>query len=256
MRLLKISALFITALIILVSGTCFAGEGAALTLEELIREALGSNPGLMALREEGESARFRPSSASAYPFPRLSYTHFLESVETRLGPQKDILQLMQPVPFPGKLSLKKEIASFDSDIIDEKINQAELAVIRRVKEAYYTLSKNLEVLSLLEQEREILDNIREITRVRLESGRGYQQHLLKMEVELLRIGEKELEYEEKRNSALSVIKGLLDRPAESGLEVVSREEELPAAAVPDSLFASAAAHPGVRFRERMAEKER
>jgi len=259
MRFLLKSAVFVTALIIFGSGASLTGSvsgDSALTLEDLIRQALGSNPDLLALREERESARFHPSSASAYPFPKLTYTHFLESVETRLGPQKDILQLMQPVPFPGKLSLKNEIASFDIDISGEKIKQAELAVIRRVKEAYYTLAGNVEVLGLLEQESKILHNIREITRVRLESGRGYQHHLLGIEVELLRIREKKMEYKEKRKSAVSVLKGLLDMPAEDSLEVITHKEALPSAAVPDSLFASAASNPGVRLMERLAEKER
>ena len=259
MRYSMRSSVFISTLVILALGACFAGSAAgdsALTLDGMIRRALGSNPGLLALREEAESARFRPSSASAYPFPRLTYTRFLESVETRLGPQRDILQLMQPVPFPGKLSLKNKIASFDIDISGEKIKQAELAVIRRVKEAYYTLAGNLEVLDLLERESKILDNIREITRVRLESGRGYQHHLLGIEVELLRIKEKKLKYEEKRNSAISVLKGLLDMPAKDSLEVITRREALPAATVPDSLFGSAASNPGVRLMQRLAEKER
>ncbi|MBD3179665.1 MAG: hypothetical protein GF417_08650 [Candidatus Latescibacteria bacterium] len=259
MKYLMKPSVLIPAAAILAWGVGFAGSATgdqALTLDDLIKRALGSNPGLLVLREEAESARFRPSSASTYPFPRLTYTHFLESVETRLGPQRDILQLMQPVPFPGKLSLKSEIASFDIDISGEKIKQAELAVIRRVKETYYTLAENLEVLGLLEKESKILDNIREITRVRLESGRGYQHHLLGIEVELLRIKEKKLEYEKKRNSAVSVLKGLLDMPAEESLEVITSKEALPVAAVPDSLFASAASNPGVLLMERLAEKER
>jgi len=253
MLLLAVMAVFT----VLVSGPAAAADDSSgSTLPELIREALRNNPGLLAARGEAEAASNRPGSVSGYPDPRLSYSHFVESIETRLGPQSDLLQLVQPVPFPGKLSLKGEIASQETGILEDRAEKSELFVIRKIKEEYYTISGADEVLILLEREKEVLENIREVTQTRLEAGREYQHNLLKVEVELLKISEKRVEYSERKSSAVSEVMGLLNRPPENGLKIKTGFGKLPDEAVLESIISTSVNHPSLRFREGMVEKER
>ena len=57
-------------------------------VDDFIRYAILNNPALAAARQRLEAVRQTIPQAGAWPDPRLSYGHFLEEVETRVGPQQ------------------------------------------------------------------------------------------------------------------------------------------------------------------------
>jgi hypothetical protein len=69
------------------------------TLQEYLRQAARNNAGLKAAFEEWKAALEAVPQAKALPDPRFSYGYFIDEVETRVGPQKHRLGIMQV--FPG-----------------------------------------------------------------------------------------------------------------------------------------------------------
>ena len=119
-----ISFITLSLLLIAPASEVDSGEKRSWSIDELVERALSANPDVEALSESVGAARHRRDAAGGFPDPTLSYSHFIESVETRLGPQRNVLQLVQPVPFPGKLSLMKEIAGYEARIMEERLASA------------------------------------------------------------------------------------------------------------------------------------
>src|SRR5205807_7003064 len=90
---------------------------ARVSLRDLAREVILSNPEIVAAQKKYESARQRPAQQSSLPDPMISLGY--NSVGNPLpgaGLGRDVLanagiMVSQEVPFPGKLKLKGEVAS-------------------------------------------------------------------------------------------------------------------------------------------------
>jgi outer membrane protein TolC len=184
----------------------WAGEPAETSLRGLIETAERSNPELLAAREAADAARFHPSVAGGYPDPLFTYTYFFESIETRLGPQRQVFRLTQPIPFPGKLSSRSEVASYDAAILEERYNEKRLEVRRRIIESYYAIASVKEILSTLGSEDELLVQFEDIVKTRLEAGRGNQQDILKVQIERVKLQERRL----KRLRQLAILESALN----------------------------------------------
>lgn len=227
-----------------------------LTLGKLLDIAARNNPEILAAREASAAADHHRSVAGGFPDPSITYTHFLESVETRLGPQRRILQLVQPIPFPGKLSLRKSAASYDAMIRGESEKIVLLRVLREVKTAYYSLTAVEEALAVVREMMSVLDRLEETVRVRVETGRRYQQDLLSVQIEKIRLEEKELKYRSRKKSLILRLNALLNREAHSPLSIErpASVSVLPYSA--DELKEMALGQPGLRSSELSIERRR
>ena len=76
-----------------------------------MRLALQRNPRIHAARARAMAAAEVPRIDGALPDPRLMLGWYATSVETRVGPQEFSIGISQTIPFPSKLSAKREIAS-------------------------------------------------------------------------------------------------------------------------------------------------
>ncbi len=76
-----------------------------------MRIALARNPRIQAARARATAAAEAPAIEGALPDPRLMLGWYATSVETRVGPQELSLGISQMIPFPSKLSAKRDIAS-------------------------------------------------------------------------------------------------------------------------------------------------
>ena len=83
-------------------------------LNEFVLEAVQNNPGIKSAELRWRARRKRGPQVSSLDDPKFNYTRWLSSVETRVGPQKNIFALSQRFPFFGKLSLKGKMADQDA----------------------------------------------------------------------------------------------------------------------------------------------
>ena len=141
-----------------------------LGLESARELAQHNNLNLSALRAHSAAAEARIAGADALPDPKLQYTYFGRSVETRTGPQEAIYSLSQTVPWLTKLSTRKNIALKDSEIFDLAVRSAEWmlheAVTARFAEASY-LSKAIQAT---EAQLDWIENAQEIGEQTVRTG--------------------------------------------------------------------------------------
>lgn len=187
----------------------------AAEIREFIEQALERNPELLALQENIETSRFKAAVAGGYPDPTISYSYFVDEIETRLGPQQGVLQLTQPVPFPGKLSLMEEIAGFEALVAEERLHLARLRVAKEVKTACYSITAVDEILGVIANEKSLLGRFEEVVASRLETGVALQQDLLKIQIERLKLDEREMEFRRRRKTLSSKLNALSNREPDS-----------------------------------------
>ena len=154
-------------LILAVLAICAAAQTPELrvSLRELTGEVIKNNPSIAAAQKKYEAARQRPTQESSLPDPMVSLGY--NSVGNplpgaRLG--KDELanvgvMVSQEIPAPGKLKLKGDMASKEAQAEFQQYEAMQLAVISRLKQAYYRLQYTYAATDLLARNRDLLDKI-------------------------------------------------------------------------------------------------
>jgi cobalt-zinc-cadmium efflux system outer membrane protein len=181
-------------------------------LVELIREALDRNPQLQATRDAWQASLKAIPQAKSLPDPMLSYSYFGQSIETRLGPQRNKISLSQKLPFFGKLSLKGKIAESTASVFQEHYKAVEAEIVLKVKTAYFSLYWFDKALDINKEEKEVLKRLAKIAEKKYETGDASQQDVLKAQLEISKVTDKILQLEQGRRSVVAQLNALLSRP--------------------------------------------
>jgi len=186
-------------------------------LSELIQEALRQNPQIKAARNEWQAVLKNIPQAKSLPDPMLSYSHFGQSVETRLGPQRNKLSLSQKFPFFGKLSLKGEIVQSAALIFEEQYNAVKADIVLKVKKSYFSIFWFDKALKISREEKDVLRRLSRIARKKYETGAANQQDVLKAQLEISRVTDKILILEQGKKGVVAGLNSLLNRSPDSFL---------------------------------------
>jgi outer membrane protein TolC len=182
-----------------------------LELPKLIRQAMEKNPDIIAARNKWLSAQEIIETNRALPDPQFTYTYFVDSVETRVGPQKNIYGVKQKFPFYGKRDLKAEIATKEAEALKASYGAVRQEVVRQVKIAFYQLFYISTIVDITHNEKEILKRFEQIALLKYETGKGSQQNVLKVQVEISRLKDRLLSLVNMKQTAAARLNILLDR---------------------------------------------
>ncbi|MCA9396164.1 MAG: hypothetical protein KC649_03245, partial [Candidatus Omnitrophica bacterium] len=80
-------------------------------LNDFIRYGLLHNSEIKSAFYRWKASASRIDQVTAFDDPNVSFRIFIDEVETRVGPQKEVYGISQRIPFPGKLHAKGEAAS-------------------------------------------------------------------------------------------------------------------------------------------------
>jgi cobalt-zinc-cadmium efflux system outer membrane protein len=159
------------------------------SLRELTGEAIKNSPSIAAAQKRYETARQRPTQESSLPDPMISLGY--NSVGNPLpgaGLGRDELanvgvMVSQEIPAPGKLKLKGDMASKEAQAEFQQYQAVQLAVISRLKQAYYRLQYTYAATDLLTRNRDLLDKLLKVTEDRYSVGRAAQQDVFKAQTQ-------------------------------------------------------------------------
>src|SRR5437773_1889032 len=111
--------------------------GETLALPDLIKEALAKNPEIQAARKQWEASASRIAQARSLDDPTLQGQWWNAPESFNLGrSQNTIIGLSQKFPFPGKLSLKEEVANRSAEITEQALRAKERALSGGVTVTY------------------------------------------------------------------------------------------------------------------------
>lgn len=189
-------------------------------LRALVAEALERNPELHAAREQWRAARMRIPQASALPDPLVGYMIMGEMLETRVGPQEDVFEAEQLVPFPGKLWQRRRIAAAEAQASKSQLQATERDIVRNVSDAYYDLYALDAMIQAVEEIESVLKRFEAIAQARYAAEGGSQRDVAKAQAEASDALQRLLMLRQQRQTTAALINTLVDRDPQAPLERV------------------------------------
>ncbi len=201
-----------------------------LVLDELIHKVLTQNPELQASFQGWEASKTRITQQEALPDPTLGLNlmnlpvnSFSFDQEPMSGKQ---ISLMQSFPFPGKLSLKGDIARSDSEISLHRHRELKNHLVKKTSQSYFDLYYIDQAIATVKNNQEVLKEFVEIAETRYGVGKGVQPDVLRAQVALSKMIDRELRLSQQRETVQAQINTLMNEPAAApiGKAVVSEPE--------------------------------
>src|SRR3989338_2415882 len=204
--------------LLLTTFTVSAEELPQLDIQNLIDEALKNNSDLTSARYKANDFKEIPSQMRTLEDPKVEIGLLKVPMNTLSlsAPMKEIT-VMQSLPYPGKLSLKSEIARIEAEAAEEEYKDIEIKLIQMVKEAYYDLYFAYKSIEITERNKMTLKDFVNVAEAKYAVGKGLQQDVLKAQVGLSRTIDELIRLEKERQSAEARINVLMNRLPQSPL---------------------------------------
>lgn len=204
----------------------------ALALPRLLEEARRANPDLLAARKRWEAAQQKIPLSKGLPAPRVG----VEFEEIPRGTVKVnqatvLYSLLQSLPFPGKISLKHQVAVKEAQVAGAVFKQSEWEVASSLKEVYYELYRIDRQAEIQQDQAAWRTQALASARARYAAGSVPQADLLQAQAEALEASNELEVLAHRRRAAEAHLNHLLDRPAESP---VGEPAAIPLMAVPST----------------------
>jgi outer membrane protein TolC len=213
---------------------------------EAVRIALVANPMLQAARASALAATHRARPAGALPDPQLQFglmNRMIADFGSTMDPMTmNQVQLMQMLPWPGKLGLARQAARRGAGAAQADAEEQARMLEAQVRMAYYEAAYADRALEVMRRTQGLLRDFLQVSTTMYAVGGAVQQDVLRAQVEVARMGEEILRMEQEQVAMAARLNALLGREATvpiPALELPEPTGELPAT---DSLIALALTH--------------
>ncbi len=203
-----------------------------LTITEAVRLALANNPGLHAAEFSAQAAQQRIGPAGALPDPQLQFG-LMNRMAGDFGSTSDPMtmnqvQVMQMLPFPGKLgrardAVRHQAAAADADALEQR-----RMLIAQVAEEYSSLACTDRALDAMARTQGQLRDFAQVATAMYAVGTGLQQDVLRAQVDVARMSEDITNLRQDRVAGAARLNTLLGREAMAPVDAL----ELPVDTVP------------------------
>ncbi|MBI5204463.1 MAG: TolC family protein, partial [Nitrospirae bacterium] len=195
-----------------------------LRLNILIDEALGNNHEVLMAETKWRGGIFRIPQAKTLPDQMLMVgyqnegTRNLYTFGNEMAPDSQwMFSASQMFPFPGKLSLKGEMAERDAEALKSSYDAIRLRTIARVKELYYELFLAYKGIDLIKERTALFLRIENAAIARYSAGMTPQQEVLMAQTEKYMLLEKEEMLKQKIQSIEAILNTTVGRDVNSPL---------------------------------------
>ena len=210
--------LLFTVYCLLSTENAFAEE---LKLQELIDEALKNNHDIIISGLKVSTSKYKIPQVKSLPDPMFMFGYQNEGYDRYTYGEMQGAQWMfsasQMFPFPGKLSLKGEMALRDSESLKALYESAKLTTIARIKELYYDLFLTHKNIDLIRDKTALFSRIEDAAIARYSSGMAPQQEVLMAQTEKYMLLEKEEMLKQKLQSIEAMLNTTVGRDVNSPL---------------------------------------
>jgi outer membrane protein TolC len=193
------------------------------TLNQFINKALAENPELHEAGRQIEVLKQIPPQVSAFDDPVLQFDLLNLPTDTFAFNQEPMTQkrvtLSQKLPFPGKLSLRSNMAERDVDISQFTYDDLQLAITRQVKQSYFELCYVLAAIEISNQNKSLLEQFITITETKYSVGKGIQQDVIKAQVELSKLLNDLIDLNKRKETEEARLNTLMNLPPDAPLSI-------------------------------------
>ena len=197
------------------------GQSPSTRLEDLIREALQKSPAVLSASHTVSAERAKVPQARALPDPTFGVGWMGNpqpfSVQTGDPSSYRSISAMQMLPFPGKRGLRGQIAGKEVDASQWDLEAVRRRVVADVKAAYYDYWYYDKAIRTTQENRDLLTKLCQIAETRYRVGKGMQTDVLRSQVEVSILLQKQTTLEQQRATAQARLNTLLARDPEAPL---------------------------------------
>lgn len=194
-----------------------SAAAAGLTLDDVLTLAHERSPRLRAAAALAEAAAYREPAAGTLPDPvlQLGVMNFsVPGLRTDMpNSMAPALQLMQMVPFPGKLGLSGRIVEQSAQMARADADEAWWQIRSQAAMSFYELYEADRKIEVMRETLGLLEDLSDVAKAMYASGQGPQSDVLRANVEVSRMDAEIQRMAAMREASAARLNGLLDRPA-------------------------------------------
>mgnify|MGYP001817613196 CR=1 FL=1 len=190
------------------------------TYPALLEEAKRNNPGVQAAYNEWRAELSEADVARALPDPKLTYGYFIESVETRVGPQEQKAGISQQLPWFGKRAARGKGQLARAEAAHERYRAAQLALARDLRRAYAESWFLRQETELIHQHVALLKNIERVAESRVRAGASASE-VIKTQLEMARLEERAFTLRDQQTPINAALNATLNRAADAPIEPIA-----------------------------------
>ncbi len=230
--------------VLVLPGLVKAEPSILLTLPAALQLAVQDNPNLAQIHARSAAMATIPAQVGTLPDPIISFNALNLPVDTFDLAQENMTQLQggisQAIPFPGKLSLRAQVATYQAAAASHDVTEARFLLLRDVKRTWWAMFYLNRSLDIISTNQNLLRQFVKIARTKYEVGEGLQQDVLLAQLELSKLLDKQLMVRGSLAKARAQLNALLNMPANYAV-VISEHvaEQLPSLQTETALFAYA-----------------
>jgi cobalt-zinc-cadmium efflux system outer membrane protein len=226
------------------------------TLRRYVSCALEQSPELRATFHEWKAATHRISRERRLPEPTFTYSYFVRSVETRVGPQRHKFAVSQAFPWPTRLSAGADAASLAARSARERYEASALELARRVAEAYWQLWATQRTREVQRNQQTLLEHLSALARTRVEIGQSGLADLGQLDLAVSRMADVLSGLSEDERTARAELRAAIGARPGTSTPIAERPPRLMRVAEhKKELRAAVHAHPRIRALGSLAESE-
>jgi cobalt-zinc-cadmium efflux system outer membrane protein len=205
-------------------------DGPPVTLQALLQEGAEKNPELIALRQQIAVARQRPPQELALSPPMAEAQVWQWPFNTINPANTNMYMFMvgQEIPGRGKRELRAAVVDKDLALAEADVTIRVRRLVNEIKQAYASLFIARKAIDVHLASVDLLRQIADVSQAKYTTGRISQQDVLKPVVELSKLHNDIITFDEQANLATARLNVLLDRAPETPLGplIEPREETL------------------------------
>jgi cobalt-zinc-cadmium efflux system outer membrane protein len=238
-----------------------SSEPPVLLLDQVIREALEKSPEIQGAYHAASALAHRVPQVKALPDPMVA-VGWAGNIAPFSVQQNDPssyrgVTVSEQFPYPGKLKLRGQMATKESEVADSDLEAVQRRVVADVKTAYYDYFYVGKAIETTKRNKELLEKLSKISEARYRVGKAMQQDVLRSQVEISLLLQKMTMLEQQRTTAQAKINSLMQRAPESPLPPAMDVQQAELRYSLDELYALAATHDtGLMRDSKMIEKGR
>lgn len=180
-------------------------------LQDYLRDAALNNAGLKATFEQWKSALEQVPQAKTLPDPKFNYGYFVQEVETKVGPQRQRVGIMQVFPWFGKIEARTDAASATAKAAKKRYEATQLNLFFEVKDAFYEYAYLASAVEIARENLELIKHFEEVARTKYIAAAASHPDVIRAQVELAKLEDQLKSLEEMRGPMVARLNSILNR---------------------------------------------
>ena len=146
--------------------------------------AASNNAGLKAAFQNWKEALSVVPQSEALSDPKFTFSYFIEEIETKVGPQREKIGIVQSFPWFGKLDARKDSAAALAEAARYEFENIKLGLYYQIKKTYFEYAYAATSLVIAKENQELVKHYEAIARARYQTSTAAHPDVIRSQIEL------------------------------------------------------------------------